>query len=58
MIDEEFTIQKMMMDGQFYLQVFVEENRGCYTGNVATVKFYFDIKREVESSEVWSHIFN
>jgi len=58
LVDEEFTIQKMMLDGQFYLQVFVEENRGRYTGNVATVKFYFDIKREVESSEVWSHIFN
>ncbi|KPN96528.1 lysozyme inhibitor LprI family protein [Lysinibacillus sp. ZYM-1] len=57
-IDEEFSIQQMMLDGQFYLQVLVEENRGRYAGNVASIKFYFDIKREVESGEVWSNIFN
>ena len=47
-----------MQDEQFYLNVLVEENRGRYAGNVASVTFYFDIKREVESGEVWSYIFN
>lgn len=55
---DKIPIEKMFTDYTFSLNMYVRENRGRYTNNVAHWRYNFKLYRKVESEEVWEYMKN
>lgn len=56
-LDSEKDIGTLLKDKEFIWNVYVRENRGRYSGNVALIEYRFSFQREVEPTEVFKAMF-